>query len=168
MTQSMTRHEAEQLFADMGTALGNGDLATYYALGEAFRRLGLLRRSHHYYERYASELEGEERDVPDVGGVRKPKYEYYRDYFDTGRIEFARRQDRLSARDVDDVRIDPGGTAGWAVASLGAEREIGAAWRLGMDIGNLLDERYRRHGSGLETKRGGVAEEHVHLVDRHV
>jgi outer membrane receptor protein involved in Fe transport len=68
----------------------------------------------------------------------------------TGRIEFARRQDRLSARDVDDVRIDPGGTAGWAVASLGAEREIGAAWRLGMDIGNLLDERYRRHGSGLD------------------
>lgn len=34
MTQGMTRHEAEQLFADMGTALGNGDLATYYALGE--------------------------------------------------------------------------------------------------------------------------------------
>lgn len=30
----MTRAEAERVFTDMGTALGRGDVATYYALGE--------------------------------------------------------------------------------------------------------------------------------------
>ncbi len=63
---------------------------------------------------------------------------------------FAGRQDRLSLRDREDPRIDPGGTAGWWTANLDL------AWRVrpGLDVGlrlhNLLDQPYREHGSGLD------------------
>lgn len=36
---------------------------TLYALGEAYRRLGMLRRSHYYYQRYAAMLHDHERAV---------------------------------------------------------------------------------------------------------
>jgi hypothetical protein len=36
---------------------------TFYALGEAYRRLGQLRNSHHYYRRYASMLPDHEREA---------------------------------------------------------------------------------------------------------
>lgn len=36
---------------------------TLYALGEAYRRLGKLRKSHHYYQRYASMLQDHEREA---------------------------------------------------------------------------------------------------------
>jgi len=38
------------------------------------------------------------------------------------------RQDRLSARDVDDVRIDPLGTPGWAVAGTRVRWAAGTGW----------------------------------------
>jgi len=61
----------------------------------------------------------------------------------------ASRQDRLSARDVRDVRIDPDGTAGWT--SLGASvtwvQEDG--WQVTLGADNLADKEYRTHGSGI-------------------
>ena len=62
----------------------------------------------------------------------------------------ASRQDRLSARDVRDPRIDPSGTDGWVRADLGALWQVSSGLRVRVDAGNLLDARYREHGSGLD------------------
>lgn len=65
---------------------------------------------------------------------------------------FAAEQDRLSDRDVGDPRIDPEGTPGWATLNLRA------AWRprenleLEVVVENVLDKRYREHGSGLDAR----------------
>jgi outer membrane receptor protein involved in Fe transport len=62
----------------------------------------------------------------------------------------ADRQDRLSARDVRDVRIDPEGTAGWLVLGASATRTSADGWQLVAGIDNILDTNYRVHGSGLD------------------
>jgi outer membrane receptor protein involved in Fe transport len=63
---------------------------------------------------------------------------------------FADAQDRLSARDVRDVRIDPNGTAGWGIIGASATWQPDTAWTLSVGVDNLLDKRYRNHGSGLD------------------
>ena len=63
---------------------------------------------------------------------------------------FADLQDRLSARDVRDVRIDPNGTAGWGIIGASATWQPNKAWTLTLGADNLLDKRYRNHGSGLD------------------
>ncbi len=63
---------------------------------------------------------------------------------------FADAQNRLSARDVRDVRIDPSGTAGWGIIGARAAWQPDPAWTLLVGVDNLLDKRYRNHGSGLD------------------
>lgn len=65
-------------------------------------------------------------------------------------IRFAAGQDRLSARDVRDSRIHPQGTPGWVVVGARLQKEIAKNWRLSIALDNLLDQRYRVHGSGLD------------------
>jgi len=65
-------------------------------------------------------------------------------------VEFAAQQNRLSPRDVRDVRIDPLGTAGWLTANVSASWQPGNHWALDFGIGNALDKRYRAHGSGID------------------
>lgn len=61
----------------------------------------------------------------------------------------AASQDRLSARDVRDVRIDPQGTPGFAY--LGASATwADADWQVALGIDNLFDQQYRVHGSGID------------------
>jgi len=67
-----------------------------------------------------------------------------------GWIEWAGAQDRLSDRDVRDVRIDPTGTAGWASVGAQATWDNGGEWSLVLSLSNILDKRYRVHGSGLD------------------
>ena len=65
-------------------------------------------------------------------------------------IRFADGQDRLSSRDIRDVRIDPNGTPGWG--SVGAEavwRPV-ERWQFALGVDNLLDRHYRQHGSGID------------------
>jgi outer membrane receptor protein involved in Fe transport len=59
-------------------------------------------------------------------------------------------QDRLSARDVGDARIDPAGTPGWAAVGAGALWTRPDGWQVAMAIDNIFDRRYRVHGSGLD------------------
>jgi outer membrane receptor protein involved in Fe transport len=65
-------------------------------------------------------------------------------------IRFAAGQDRLSARDLRDSRIDPQGTPGWVVIGARLQREFSANWQASITLDNLLDQRYRVHGSGLD------------------
>jgi hemoglobin/transferrin/lactoferrin receptor protein len=65
-------------------------------------------------------------------------------------ILFASEQDRLSPRDVDDVRIDPLGTDGWVTVNVVAIWQPGDNWTLRLGIDNALDESYRTHGSGMD------------------
>ena len=65
-------------------------------------------------------------------------------------VWFAARQDRLSPRDVRDVRINPAGTAAWSTLNLRATWRPGALWMLSLGLENLLDKQYRSHGSGID------------------
>lgn len=65
-------------------------------------------------------------------------------------LRFARPQDRLSDRDRGDPRIDPDGTAGWAVVDLGLSRTLRPNLDLRVRLDNVFDARYREHASGID------------------
>ena len=62
----------------------------------------------------------------------------------------AAAQRRLSARDLRDSRIQPGGTPAWATLGVRAGFPAGAA-RVTAGLENLLDRAYREHGSGIDS-----------------
>ncbi|HYW78108.1 MAG TPA: hypothetical protein VE890_00970, partial [Thermoguttaceae bacterium] len=62
----------------------------------------------------------------------------------------AARQDRLSARDQDDPRIPAGGTAGYHTLNLRSGMRVGHNGKLTLGLENILDRRYRIHGSGID------------------
>jgi outer membrane receptor protein involved in Fe transport len=66
-------------------------------------------------------------------------------------IRFAGAQDRLSPRDVNDVRINPAGTPGWVTLNLAASWRSGDHWQATASIENMLDQQYRLHGSGIDS-----------------
>ena len=59
-------------------------------------------------------------------------------------------QDRLSARDVRDSRINPNGTPGWASLGASAHWRPTDAWRVSLALANVFDAGYRVHGSGID------------------
>jgi outer membrane receptor protein involved in Fe transport len=65
-------------------------------------------------------------------------------------LRWALAQDRLGTRDLDDPRIPPGGTPGYAVHGI----RIGAALHTGLELSagldNLLNTLYRSHASGVD------------------
>ena len=63
---------------------------------------------------------------------------------------FAGSQDRLSPRDVQDVRINPAGTPGWVTANIAATWQAGERWLATASVENILDKQYRLHGSGID------------------
>ena len=65
-------------------------------------------------------------------------------------VRFADRQDRLSARDIRDPRIDPSGTAGWGTVGGRVDWTVNDSSTVSIGVDNLLDRRYRKHGSGLD------------------
>ena len=88
--------------------------------------------------------------IPPLNGNVILSYDSGGDYRLESWIRFADAQDRLSARDVRDSRIDPQGTPGWAVIGARLEKRHAQHWRLSVAADNLLDKRYRVHGSGLD------------------
>lgn len=87
--------------------------------------------------------------IPPLSGRLNIAYDPGGDFRIDGWLRFAGEQDRLSARDVRDVRIDPTGTSGWAI--LGARASwVYRYWQFTLGLDNLLDKRYRAHGSGLD------------------
>jgi outer membrane receptor for ferrienterochelin and colicin len=76
----------------------------------------------------------------------QPRYDLRLD----GWVRFADGQDRLSARDVRDVRIDPNGTSGWGIVGLRASWDYRDVWQFTLGVDNVLDKQYRVHGSGMD------------------
>ena len=78
------------------------------------------------------------------------------DYITTDRLtlsaafRFADGQDRLSARDVGDSRIDPAGTPGWVTADIAADFALDDSLVIELAWENALDVAYRYHGSGID------------------
>ncbi len=72
------------------------------------------------------------------------------------RLRAAAAQTRLSSRDLDDPRIDPEGTPGFAIGGIGAGATLGG-FETALSLDNLLDHRYREHGSGLEAPGRSLA-----------
>ena len=65
-------------------------------------------------------------------------------------LDFASRQDRLSPRDVEDPRINPDGTSGWATFNILLSWQASEKTELGLRLQNLGDKGYREHGSGID------------------
>jgi outer membrane receptor protein involved in Fe transport len=66
-------------------------------------------------------------------------------------------QDRLSARDAGDARMDPAGTPGWAVVGASSRWTRADGWQVALAVDNILDRRYRVHGSGLDAPGRNIA-----------
>ena len=67
-------------------------------------------------------------------------------------LVWAGKQSRLSGRDHNDPRINPRGTRGWLNTQLSAGLRISSRASLSATINNLLDHRYREHGSGIDAR----------------
>jgi len=66
------------------------------------------------------------------------------------KIIYATTQDRLSARDIRDVRIHPNGTGGFVTYNIYANWKVSGASNVRFGLENIFDKKYREHGSGLE------------------
>lgn len=63
---------------------------------------------------------------------------------------YATNQDRLSARDMRDARINPLGTGGFVVYDSHLTWQAGLQTTVRVGIENLFDKKYREHASGLD------------------
>ncbi|RLD83766.1 MAG: TonB-dependent receptor, partial [Bacteroidetes bacterium] len=62
---------------------------------------------------------------------------------------FALKQDRLSSGDIDDHRIQDGGTPGWNVFNIYSSYRI-KSFLVSAGLLNIFNEAYRVHGSGID------------------
>ncbi len=105
-------------------------------------------------------LRGEQNDVggadvpadriPPFNGKLSVRYQWSTTVSLTPYLQFASAQSRLSPRDVQDSRIDPHGTPGWLTANIAGTLDVGERWQVSARLENLLDQRYRVHGSGID------------------
>ena len=94
--------------------------------------------------------EGPADRIPPFNGRLSLRYQANNSLLVEPYLLFAGSQDRLSPRDVRDVRINPAGTAGWVTANIAATWESGERWRTRASVENILDKRFRLHGSGID------------------
>jgi outer membrane cobalamin receptor len=88
--------------------------------------------------------------IPPFNGRLSLRYEVSNSLLIESYLHFAGSQDRLSPRDVQDVRIDPAGTPGWVTINLAASWQVSERWRTTASVENILDKNYRLHGSGID------------------
>ena len=72
-------------------------------------------------------------------------------------VRFAASQNRLSNRDIQDPRINPEGTPGWATLGVRTQWALRENLDLVVEVRNITDADYREHGSGYQAPGAGVA-----------
>ena len=95
--------------------------------------------------------------IPPLSGMVTVNYDSGRQFGIDAWLQFAGEQDRLSARDVRDTRIDPLGTSGWGMLGARARWDFREEWSLRVAVNNLLDTQYRSHGSGIDAAGRNVS-----------
>ena len=90
--------------------------------------------------------------IPPTNGRVGLRYDAGTDWSFASFLKFAAEQDRLSARDIRDPRINPDGTPGWVTLGFGATYQPDDQWHLSATAENLLDKTYRSHGSGIDSR----------------
>jgi outer membrane cobalamin receptor len=88
--------------------------------------------------------------IPPFNGRLSFHYQASESLFIEPYFLFAGSQDRLSPRDVQDVRINPAGTPGWVTANIAATWHAGERLEATARVENIFDKRYRMHGSGID------------------
>jgi outer membrane receptor protein involved in Fe transport len=88
--------------------------------------------------------------IPPLSGRLNVSYDGGGDIRLDAWLRFAGEQDRLSARDTGDSRIDPNGTSGWGILGARGTWDANGDWQFTLGIDNVFDKRYRVHGSGLD------------------
>lgn len=88
--------------------------------------------------------------IPPLSGQLTMQYDLSSAWLLEAWLAVAGPQDRLSDRDIRDVRINPEGTAGWAILGSKARWLPNENWTVDLTVDNLLDKRYRNHGSGID------------------
>jgi len=117
------------------SASSTADLVVNYTRGE---------------QKEADGLEVSADRIPPLNGRLSVRYMASATLFVEPYLLFASSQDRLSPRDVRDVRINPDGTPGWLTANIAVTWRPDDRWQLVASLENLLDKKYRVHGSGIE------------------
>ena len=89
------------------------------------------------------------RRIPPLHGRLGLQWEHVAGFSARAEWRYAAAQRRLSAGDINDHRIAEGGTDGWQIINIYAGY---THRRFGVNVGlqNLLDQRYRTHGSGVD------------------
>ena len=88
--------------------------------------------------------------IPPLNGRLLVAHDHAAGWWAEGWLRFAAAQDELSDRDAGDPRIDPNGTPGWATVNLRGGFALRDGVMLQLNAENLLDKRYREHGSGID------------------
>jgi len=90
--------------------------------------------------------------IPPLSGMISARFSHSPGVAIEGLLRFAALQDRLSARDAGDSRIDPNGTSGWGILGFRSSWQAADHWTMSAGIDNLLDKQYRAHGSGIDAE----------------
>lgn len=88
--------------------------------------------------------------IPPINGVSRLTWQSSHALWVEGALVAAYSQHRLSAADMADIRIGPGGTAGYAVLHLRAGFRGSVLSGLSVSVENVTNRRYRLHGSGFD------------------
>jgi hemoglobin/transferrin/lactoferrin receptor protein len=88
--------------------------------------------------------------IPPLHGRLGVAARVWRSLWVEGFARGAARQSRLSDRDRTDSRIDPRGTPGWVTMNLRLWGALAPGISARLACENLLDARYREHGSGID------------------
>lgn len=95
--------------------------------------------------------------IPPLNGRLRLEFAASDEWLWRAQLAFADAQERLSARDRSDNRIDPDGTPGWVTLDAGVTYSSRQNWTLTIAAHNMFDQRYRFHGSGLDAPGRGVS-----------
>ncbi len=87
--------------------------------------------------------------IPPLMGMVNLQYQFNQNIKLETFFRAATKQDRLSSRDVDDIRIPEGGTPGWKTFNLRGSFRVFENISFRVTLANIFDETYKEHGSGV-------------------